>query len=422
MEYEYITDTLGLGGRIKQLAEDFEVCEITKDSKIELKYIKDNLTPEIDWDKIEQEKEDKEYLILDLEKFNMSTTTAIKLISRFLRISKKRLSYAGLKDKRATTSQKISILNPDIERLKKFKFNNIKLSNPIWADNPVDIGDLKENEFRITIRKIEGLEFEKIKEILNNSFSQIQKKGLPNYFGEQRFGGIRKVTHEVGKSILKRNYKRAVITYLTKTHDLEREDIRNARNELKKDLNFSKHAAHFPSKTGYESAILNYLAKHPEDYLGAIKVLPKGIQFLFIHAYQSYLFNNLINLRIEKGYGLEQIDGDTILNQKVHLPLFGFESSFSKKKAGELEKQVLEKEGIDFKEFYNPDYSVLSSKGDFRALKMSVNDFNILDVSEDEYNKEENPNFKKAKISFSLEKGKYATVFLREIIKKEIIG
>lgn len=422
MDYKYITDTPPINGRIKQLAEDFEVSEITIDSDTQIKYIKENLTPEIDWDKVIKERDDREYLVFDLEKFNMSTTTATKLISRFLRISKKRISYAGLKDKRATTSQKISICNPDIERLKQFKFNNIKLYNPKWSDIPVDIGDLKENRFTVTIRKIKGKSIPEIKDIIQNTFDQIEKRGLANYFGEQRFGGIREVTHEVGKHFLKRNYKRAVLTYLTKTHDLEREDIKNARLEIKKDLNYSKHAAHFPSKTGYESAILNYLAKNPTDYLGAIKILPKGIQFLFIHAYQSYLFNKLINLRIDKGYGLNQIPGDRIMDNKVYLQLFGFESSFSEEKAGELEKEILDKEEVSFEEFYNKDYSVLSSKGDFRALKMDVRDFKLIEVSEDEHNLEDDPEYKKVVVSFVLDKGKYATVFLREIIKQEIIG
>ncbi|MDD3975978.1 MAG: tRNA pseudouridine(13) synthase TruD [Candidatus ainarchaeum sp.] len=424
MEFKYITDTPSLGGRIKNFAEDFVVCEIGKDYSTYVKYLPDKKVEEINWDDVfNQNTENKDFLILTMEKINLSTTTAISQMSRFLRLSKKRISYAGLKDKRAMSSQKISLYQPEKERLSKFYFKNIKVYDPVWSNDKIDIGDLKENHFIITIRQIENKTEEEIKEIILNCIQQINKKGLINYFGEQRFGGIRDITHKVGKLVLQGDYKSAIILYLTETFDLEREDIKQARLALKQDLDFPKHAAHFPSKTGYESAILNYLAKNPTDFLGAFKILPKSIQYLFTHAYQSYLFNELINLRIDRGYGIEKIDGDRLdKNGVVLLPLFGYESCFSKGLAGDLEKEVLDREGITFKYFFNKDHSVFSSKGEFRKIKTEVRDLKLLEVSDDLKNKEEMNNPKKAIVSFILDKGQYATVFLREIIKKEIIG
>jgi len=130
------------------------------------------------------------------------------------------------------------------------------------------------------------------------------------------------------------------------------------------------------------------------------------------------MFNELINLRIEKGLGLDVIEGDHIINNEVYLPLFGFESKLSDGRAGELEKQVLDKEKINFKHFHNSEYSVVSSKGEWRKLKTSIHNLKLLSIEEDDMNED----MMKAIVSFTLDKGQYATVFLREIIKKEIIG
>ncbi len=423
MEYKYLTTTKGLGGRIKQLPQDFIVEEIGSDYTTSVKYLPDKKIENIDWDFIFKEKtDDKEYLLLDLEKHNISTPKAISEMSRFLKISKSRIGYAGLKDKRSISSQKISLFNPDKERLSKFYFKDIKTYNPIWSNKKIEIGSLKENRFKITIRQIVSLTEEKIKKIIRDAFSQIEDKGLINYFGEQRFGGQREITAKVGKELILKNYKEAVMLYLTHPSIYENEETIFARKDIKENQDFKKWASFFPLKTGYEIQLLNHLAKNPTDFLGAIKILPKSIQYLFLHAYQSYLFNEIINLRIKKGYQTNKISGDKIIDNKIHFQLFGYDSKFLEGDAGEIEKEIFKKEEINFKHFFNKDYSVLSVSGDFRSFLTNPKDLKLIEVLEDELNQENMPDSKKATISFILDKGQYATVLIREIIKLENIG
>jgi len=417
MDFSYITTTPGIGGRIKQFCEDFIVEEIGRDYETKLTYLPNKQVPEIDWNAIFEKKEENDQLLVALEKFNYSTTSAINEITRFLRTSKRRIGYAGLKDKRAITVQRISIFEPNKERISKLYFKNIKIYNPVWAKERVDIGDLKQNRFTITIRRIQNHSKEELEELYFKFSEQINKYGLINYFGEQRFGGLRDITHRVGKLIIQRNYKDAILMYLTETQEFESEELTKARQELKDDLNFGKHARRFPSRSGYESPILNHLSNHSDDFLGAFKVLPKAIQFLFIHSYQSYLFNEIISERIKRGHGIEKIDGDTILNGEIAIPLFGFSSQFSNGLAGEIEHHILDKEGISLQNFYNKDHPVFSSKGDFRPIRIQAYDLKLLEISQDEKNQEEFPDSLKLIISFTLDKGNYATNLARELIK-----
>jgi len=419
MDYRYLSTTKGLGGRIKQLPQDFIVEEIGDDYQTSVKYLPDKKIETIDWDNIFKNKEEgKDYLILDLEKHNLSTMQAISQMSRFLRLSKSRFGYAGLKDKRSISSQKISLYNPELERLSKFYFKDIKTYNPFWSSKKIDIGDLKENRFIITIRQIEGFSKNEIETLINKVIIEINQKGLINYFGEQRFGGAREVTAKVGKHLILKEYKKAIMLYLTSPSPYEYQDLKNAREDILKTNDFKKWASSFPSKSGFEVPILNHLANNPDDYLGAFKSLSKSMQYLFIHAYQSYLFNEMINYRIDKGYFLNPIEGDKVINEVLNLQLFGYDSKFLDGMAGEVEKEIFKREGVDFRHFFNKDYSVLSCRGDFRPVLTFPKDLKLISVEDDDLNSGQ----MKATVSFILDKGQYATVLIREIIKKEDIG
>jgi tRNA pseudouridine13 synthase len=423
MDYRYLTTTKGLGGRIKQLPEDFIVEEAGEGYTTTVKYLPDKKIETIDWKEVfEKRKPGEDHLILDMEKHNVSTMHAISEMSRFLRLSKSRFGYAGLKDKRSISSQKISLYDPTIDRLSKFYFKDIKTYNPLWSSKKIDIGDLEENKFTITIRQIQGFSEKEVEEIILKAFKEIEEKGLINYFGEQRFGGSREITAKVGKELLYKNYKEAILLYLTSPSEYESEEMTLARKDILETKDFKKWASSFPSRSGFEVTMLNHLANNPEDYLGAFKALSKSMQFLFLHAYQSYLFNEIINLRIDKGYFLEPLEGDKIINGKIHLQLFGHDSKFLEGKAGEVEKEIFKKEKVDFKHFFNRDYSVLSCKGDFRPVLTFPKDLKFLSVSLDDLNQEELPGSLKATVSFTLDKGQYATVLIRELIKLENIG
>jgi len=419
MDYRYITTTKGLGGRIKQLPQDFIVEEIGEDYITSIKYLPDKKIETIDWqDVFQKRKEGEDHLILDMEKHNVSTMHAISEMSRFLRLSKSRFGYAGLKDKRSISSQRISLYDPSVERLSKFYFKDIKTYNPSWSSKKIDIGDLKENKFIITIRQIDGFSKQEIIDIIEKAIFEINQKGLINYFGEQRFGGAREITAKVGKELLYKNYKEAVLLYLTSPSEYESEEMIFARKDILKNQDFKKWASSFPSKSGFEVTMLNHLANNPEDYLGAFKALSKSMQYLFLHAYQSFLFNEVINLRIDKGYSTQEIEGDKIIDGKINLQLFGYDSKFSEGIAGEVETELFKKEKIDFRHFFNRDYSVLSCKGDFRPLITFPRDLKLISVEEDELNIGQ----MMATVSFVLDKGQYATVLIRELIKLENIG
>ncbi len=169
----YWTKTEGLGGRIKATPEDFFVEEL---------YL---------------EKPGKN-LIATMEKRNLTTIEAIDIVSKTLEIPASSIGFAGLKDKLAVTRQAISLGKIGPSLAEKITDNPKLLDFRYGGD--IYPGDLKGNFFRITIREIKKSE-DKIHKIIKAFAKEASKRGIPNYFGEQRFGHLDN-NHEIGKEIL----------------------------------------------------------------------------------------------------------------------------------------------------------------------------------------------------------------------------
>jgi len=141
---------------------------------------------------------DGEHLILHIRKKNLSTTEMIGKIARFLGIKHKEIGYAGLKDKNAMTKQYISLHKKYEDKLDSFDDPNIKILSKTYHKNKLRVGHLKANRFYIRLKKVNPTSALKIDEALKN----IEKDGMPNFFGYQRFGNDGD-NHILGKMIAK---------------------------------------------------------------------------------------------------------------------------------------------------------------------------------------------------------------------------
>ncbi|NMA44804.1 MAG: tRNA pseudouridine(13) synthase TruD [Candidatus Diapherotrites archaeon] len=415
-EILFITNTPPLKGKIKQRYSDFIVEEVTREGICEVqRYNKPLEKRNFEKMRIPEKPENKEHLILEMEKINTDTNTAIALISRGINTSKKRIGYAGLKDKRGITAQRISIYQPDIKKIENFGVKGIELRNPKWGER-IELGELQGNNFTITIRDISETK-EEIEKIVQQFVFECGG-GIPNYFGNQRFGGKRQITHRVGKLLLLQDFKSAIELYLTETYEEEKPNLKNARINLAKTMDYSKALKEFPFEARTERAILNHLVQHPNDYANAFSVLPKKMRYLFTHAYQSYLFNKMIKERIKilGKKALTPQEGDILEEGEVTALLPGYESEFAKGIQGEIEQKILQEENMELKNFKVDRIAEISSQGSRKKISLKPQNMYLDKIGEDEFNEGK----KYATIKFYLTKGNYATTIMQELIKEEI--
>jgi tRNA pseudouridine13 synthase len=421
----YCTSLPGIGGKLRQEIEDFIVKEISN----------------------REEGDSGKQLILELTKSNWDMHHVARDISRKLGISQKRIGFAGTKDKRAKTTQKISIYDGKEEDIESFYLKDVELKVIGRSERSVELGDLFGNEFVITIRDI-GHGTQELRKILDGITAELNAfGGVPNFFGIQRFGAIRPVTHLVGREILLGDFEKAAMIYIARSFPDEPEDVRGVRDHVWNTRDFAQGLQTYPLRLRYERAMMHYLVENPGDYAGSFRVLAHNISKMFVHAYQSYMFNRMICRRIEEGLPLdaavpgdivcfknkeglpdvkktqqvteENIEGMNNLVKRnrafVTAPLVGYDTPLASGAPGKIEREIFEETGIPAENFRVPGLSELASAGLRREILLHSKP--SFEVSEDELN----PGKSKAVLRFMLPKGSYATTVLREYMKVEPI-
>jgi tRNA pseudouridine13 synthase len=412
----YLTASRGIGGQIRQRPEDFVVNEIYK----------------------EHSALDGRYQLIKVTKTDTETHHLVRDLSRRLRISQRRVSWAGTKDKRAITAQRMSLDSILLEA--PFKLGKAIVEPIGRSDRPIALGDLEGNDFSITIRTVAGSQ-DDIARAVESIIDEIHDaRGVPNFFGIQRFGSIRPVNHLVGRALVEGDVEQAVLTYIGKPFSDEPEDVKEARQRILDTHDFKEALHRMPVQLRYERAMLNHLAKHPNDFDGALGVLSMNLQKLFVHSYQSYLFNKMVSSRLARGFPLTTgFDGDRVwvpdkgrvrtvvpknieeVNKSlaagsvpVQMPVPGYETELSDGVIGQVEHEVLEAEGVDLAAFKIDNCPRLASKGVMRNIALPV-DLGFT-VTPDELTNDH----VKVELRFFLPKGDYATSVLREIMKTRL--
>jgi tRNA pseudouridine13 synthase len=284
----YASDTDGIGGKLRTEAEDFIVEEIPLP-------VTGTTGP---------------YLICRLTKKNWEHQHAIKEIANKLGISHRRIGWGGTKDRRAVTTQYISIYRTSEEAVAHVRLKDISIEPVRWQNAPLSLGDLEGNRFSILIRNCSAEDLFGSVETITRSIAD----GIPNYYGLQRFGGVRPVTHRVGEHILSGDYEQAVLTYIGQAYPREPDPVREVRRIYAETHDPLEALKALPPAMGYERAMLQHLHNRPGDYAGALQELPPKLLSMFVSAFQSYLFNEALSLRLMDGVPLtEPVVGDRLL-------------------------------------------------------------------------------------------------------------
>ncbi|NJE48892.1 tRNA pseudouridine(13) synthase TruD [Thermococcus sp. 9N3] len=351
-QFRHLSEKPGIGGRIKALPEDFVVIE----------------------EPLPQIFEGRKHAIFLLKKRNWDTMAVIKEIAKRAGISHREIGFAGTKDRHAITYQYISVPAEAKEKVESVQIRDVELRF-VSCGRFIKLGHLLGNRFRIIVRDVDEDAFERAKEIIRELR---EKGGFPNYFGYQRFGERRVVNHLIGKLLLQGEFEEAARLFLGYADGSMEGD--EARKNFWETGDVDRALKEFPRFLRYERILL-YTYKKTGSWKKAFLSLPLPIMRIFIHSYQSYLFNLYLSRRIEELPLSEPLVGDIVVQVKggipyrdrtyrvtetninfvrekvergeamVSGPLFGFAMRRAKGIPGELEGGILEEEGITLDAF-----------------------------------------------------------------------
>ncbi|MCI4346691.1 MAG: tRNA pseudouridine(13) synthase TruD [Thermoplasmata archaeon] len=417
----YGSTTPGTGGRLKASAEDFEVREISA-------------YPMPD--------ENGLFTILRIESRMREQHALVGSLARALGLPPGAIAWAGTKDRRAITEQLLSVRAAPIDPL-RLDLPGVRVLDLYRARTGLVLGHHYGNAFRIRVSEV-PLGPEEARERIGATLAELRTKGgLPNYFGPQRFGEVRPVTHLVGRALLHGDVPGAVELYLSAELGLESGPGALARKAYRDHHDARRALEEFPRAFLFERRMLDHLAQgHPPER--AFRALPRELRVLFIHAYQAWLFNEYLSGRLERGISPEEpAPGDTVLRVardgtfpgtgavpvsldnlaeatalvrrglgRLAGPLVGYGSGPLTGTPLEILGPLLEREGISERSFLLPSTPDIASEGNARPLLLAVPPLGQAVEARDG-----GTGPSAYRLTFSLPKGAYATVLLRELLK-----
>ncbi|MEJ7642539.1 MAG: tRNA pseudouridine(13) synthase TruD [Candidatus Nitrosocosmicus sp.] len=404
IEY-YSTSFDGIGGKIKNNNKDFIVKEI----------LHPNFLKELS----DQKNDTHIFPIYEIEKRGMDSNHAVMVLREKLGMNFK---IVGIKDAKATTTQYASS-NYNKRMLKETKIGEISLKLMGFSGKPIEKSILIGNKFRIQISNPKA----NSKDNLSVFAPEIGNVG--NYYGLQRFGSERLVTHLVGRAILKKKFSEATDILLTHTTRFDSKfsvEIREKLRDIRNNPNLLKI---IPKGMDIERKIAYEMTKGKEP-ISALRSIPINIRRLFVQAFQSFIFNKTLSIAIENDFSITSCEKDDLCFEVIDEIVFGkirkFENSNSSKykkipiirlpgyafqpgknRFDKTVKEILHYENITAKDFFIKEMQELSEAGGFRQAAFIAKEF--------QYKTSANS----TEVEFAVPKGTYATTLLREIIKPE---
>ena len=425
IEY-YVSETEGTGGRLRDRPADFRVEEREAFGA--------------DLRDLDAEVGSYPHLVFRATLREWDTNDFASTLSKQLGVSRERVSWAGTKDKHAVTTQLFSVKH-DVDELPAIDGAEIELLGR--AGRPVLFGDLLGNAFEIVVRDPEcpenadGIAAELRRFRADGDDPDGGEIAVPNYFGTQRFGSMRPITHRVGLDIVRGDWESAAVRYVCETGEREPERTRTARQRLDEGRAWETANDVLPGGLRFERAIAGRLAEGaegPADYRAALETLPTNLQRMFTNAAQSYVFNRILSERLRRGLpfgrpvagdvvcfadgdGLPDPDRTQVVGDAqvgtirrhcdrgrafVTAPLVGTDTEFGGGEPAAIAHGVLADLGLERGDFDRP--GEFGSTGTRRAIRVRT-DF---DIDPDPLT-----------FRFSLPKGSYATVLTREFLKTD---
>ncbi len=401
----YLTrDFPGIGGTIKNRAEDFFVQEIP----------------------LYETSGEGEHVYCEIQKVGLTTFDAVHSISRALNVSSRDIGYAGLKDARSISRQVLSIWGATEEAVMGLKIPNITVQWAARHGNKLRLGHLKGNRFAIKIRDVNATDVVKLAPVLET----LQRRGMPNYFGEQRFGR-RKNNDKLGAALVRGDGRELLHLLIGDPIPGIDDRMTLAARTAFDASQFEEAMKNWPRRCGMERRILHRFMKTRRPAASA-RAVDQKIRRLWVSALQSRMFNDVAAARIDT---IDQImNGDVAYKEDNGAcflvsdaaaeqprcaafeisptgPLVGYRMTRAEGEPGKLEEEAMTRSGLSPEDFRRT--NVLKVKGSRRPLRVRPGEVN-LEGGADEHGPH-------VTVAFTLPAGSFATVLMREIMKTELL-
>lgn len=384
-------EPVALGGRIRVQPADFEVDEIP----------------------LVRPAGRGDYVLFQIEKQEMSTFDAILRVSKGAKVSEQKVGYAGLKDAQAVTRQYMTVHKVPPERVLGIQHPRMRVLTAARHTGALKLGHHRGNRFAIRIR---GADTARVPQA-RLALERFTARGMPNAYGAQRFG-IRRDGHRIGRAVVNEDWQAFLGRLLGEPSPLENDHRVVAARQAYDAGDLEQALGLFPLRHRLEKKALSILLRtgSPREAFLALGRRPRRI---WVSAWQSYLFNRILDRRVRDGTYDRLLPGDI---GSLHAngacfpvreaaeradacptgPLVGYDQTLAGDEPGRIERAVIAEDGAD-PERFRADH--VRARGHRRPLSVRVHEATL--TVEDENT---------VVVRFVLPPGSFATVLLEALM------
>jgi tRNA pseudouridine13 synthase len=390
--------------KLKRLPEDFQVDELTK------------VTPT-----------SGEFALYQLTKQSIGTPEVINSVVERWKIPRRRISYGGLKDKHALTTQFVTVHHGPKKPLMQKSFELLYLGQVNRAFTATDI---EGNRFTIILRDMTPEEVEQAKVAVE----AVRRDGLPNYFDDQRFGSLGDSGEWIAKPWCLGNWERTLWLALADPHRDDRSDDKKQKAILRDHWGRWVECKQALDRS-HRRSIVTFLADKEAagkliDFRGAFCNLNIDLRGLYLSAFQSALWNRMLTRRLTENAAPESIipfelksgpacfvtsflspwSGSNAAPIEDELPLPSARGKLEEGPTLDLLNAVVAEEGLEKRQLRvkYPRDSFFSKS--CRKTVIAIPDLDFESTDDDLY-----PKRKKVRLAFDLPRGSYATIVVKRL-------
>lgn len=360
------------------------------------------------------------YTFYRLLKSNRTTPDALNLVGNHWKIPSSAFHFGGLKDRHAKTTQYFTI---DRGPAKNLTVQNISVECMGYLNSPYTSKDIDANFFNIVIRDVEKSEVSK----LQLATYGISKNGVPNYFDDQRFGSVTHDTMFIAEEMVHGRFESALRIAIATRYPFDKPKMKMEKEIIHANWgNWSK--CHKQLAKSSIRGIVEHLREHPTDYLGALIRLNPELQGLYLGAFQSHVWNEMLRLWINEHLLPEELSTIQLKlgsypvpvclpenlrgnweSLELLLPSARIKDAFDILSL-QLATKVLNVRGLSIESMKIPGVDKpFFSKG-LRSISLKPSEMSM------EYEKDSSHEGKYAvRVSFKLQRGSYATMVLKSL-------
>lgn len=350
-----------------------------------------------------------------LDKVGWTTLDALAAVRRRWKLDEGRIAYGGLKDRHADTTQFFTVYRGPMHGM---EHERTKVSFLGRVTQPYSSHDIRANRFTIVLRHLTAEQAT----LAETASREVAAVGVPNYFDDQRFGSVPADRRFVALEMVRGNFEEALKLALAAPYEHDRAPAKAEKAIL------HQHWGDWPTlkaalPKGHARSLIDYMVSHPKDFKGAVARLRHDLSSLYLSAYQSYLWNRLLDRSLRALFPAADLGTITLDVGDFATPLRGTPEQIAEwqrwelpllsarlKVSSPLIDAVLADEGLTLPTMRIPGIpKPFFSRGE-RAVCLKLGNVGT-SIADDELN----PGRQALTLAFELPRGSYATMLIKRL-------